>query len=292
MVILRVSGGLGNQLFQYAKGRAVALQNNAPLVLDVSWFKQKHPYTPRKFQLHNFNVEAFITPNILVKILENNLAREIDRLIGKPFFYHPTVNDPIWTHQKASIFKSPIILDGFWSDFSHFGNYWGYMFHEFEMASNFRNVEYSKLFQLINTTNSISVHIRRGDYLEDKESDFFGVQPNSYYEKSFEFLKDKVVDAKFFVFTDDERLDVKKMFQGIDAINVSRILKNDVLEFSLMSICKSNIMANSTFSWWAAFLNQNAEKIVLQPKVWYKNQLAQESYEKGMVLSFPGSFKI
>lgn len=292
MIVAKISGGLGNQLFQYAKGRSYAIKQKKTLFLDLSWFENNHGYTPRKFLLNNFNIKAKIMPGILTKCLQTKMAKRLDKFVGENYFYHPTICDPIWEPAKPLILKKNILLEGFWADSSHFIGNWQRLRPEFEFKSNYSNKEYNILVDLINNSNSVSIHVRRGDYNLAREQSFFGLLKNEYYKRAIDFIGKNVENPCFFLFTDDESLNINSISSLSNIVNVSKLVNNDIMEFNLMRLCKNNIIANSTFSWWAAFLNNYSRKIMIRPNRWYSNQSAQNCYEEGIVLSLPNSIKM
>ena len=141
----------------------------------------------------------------------------------------------------------------------------------------------------IDDTNSVAIHIRRGDYLSNTH--FHNLSMNHYLD-AIQYINERVDKPVYFVFTDD--LDfVKAQFSHLQAIHFVDSNNNkqnsystygDMEDLFLMSRCKHNIIANSTFSWWGAWLNSNPEKIVIAPKKWYDNKNAQYSYEKGKLI--------
>ena len=292
MIVAKISGGLGNQLFQYAKGRSYAIKQKKTLFLDLSWFENKHGYTPRKFLLNNFDIKAKIMPGILTKCLQTKMAKRLDKFVGGNYFYHPTLLDPIWEPATPLIIKKNILLEGFWADSSHFIGNWEQLRPEFEFKSNYSNKEYNILVDLINKSNSVSIHVRRGDYYLARELSFFGILSAEYYKRAVDFIGNNIESPRFFLFTDDENLNINEFCSLANSINVSKLVNNDIMEFNLMRLCKYNIIANSTYSWWAAFLNQYSGKIMIRPSKWYGDKIAQNCYEEGIVMTLPNSLTL
>ena len=133
--------------------------------------------------------------------------------------------------------------------------------------------------KLINSfENSISIHIRRGDYTLDRNIDYIGLCSLSYYYNALNFLKEGLNTYEVFIFSDD-LIWVKENFKGTNFNYLSNPNSNSSYEdLKLMSLCKNNIISNSTFSWWAAWLNSDENKKIIAPKTWFKNQSLNNQY--------------
>lgn len=145
--------------------------------------------------------------------------------------------------------------------------------------------ESAKVYQSqIENTNAVSIHVRRGDYLSDLYKDMFVSLGKDYYEKAVEYIKDRLVNPTFFIFSDDKEF-IEKEFTWID--NKVIVTGNDgndsYLDMQLMSLCKANIIANSTFSQWGSLLNINEEHITIYPKSYLKDQDNEVKEIKGWI---------
>lgn len=219
-------GRLGNQLFQISAAIGLAKKNN-----DVAKFN--------KWEYSHY----FKNP-----IDQNLTSSEIQSTINeRSFNYTPLV------HRKNSD------LFGYFQSEKYFDNCKDLIRHHFEFQD-------SLLFgnQIENISNSCSIHIRRGDYLNLQEyHPFPGLE---YYRKSISYMKSRGVE-RFFMFSDDIPW-CKEQFS--EENEITYIENNiDIKDLALMSVCKHNIIANSSFSWWGAWLNKNPEKIVIAPSIWF-----------------------
>lgn len=227
MTVVKLTGGLGNQMFQYAHGKAVAHRNNEQLFLDTSWYEGR---IDRSYILDYFNIDA-------------SLAGIIKRLFAKK-----------------------IVGD-------------------FQSENHFREIEETirKEFTLknppkpISDPNSVSIHLRGGDYVRGKKSGFHGTCSPEYYEQAVAHIKTRVDSPHFYIFTDDIEWAKNHIKFPQPFTLMSEKNHTPVDELFLMSSCIHNIIANSTFSWWAAWLNQNPKKIVIAPKKWFNNEVADAS---------------
>src|SRR5207253_7559076 len=173
----------------------------------------------------------------------------------------------------SSFFKasSSTYLNGYWMSWKYFEK------HEIEIKKDFTIREnlvrhLDEIADKIKTTNSVSMHIRRGDFTTQKNTDLHGVIPTSFYLKAIEEISKKISSLHLFVFSDDIGWVKENLNTTFPATYVTNDLTTTPLEdFYLMTICKHNIIANSTFSWWAGWLNNNSNKIVIAPKKWYNN---------------------
>ncbi len=254
MIIVRLKGGLGNQMFQYALGCALSERLKVPLKLDTRWFSISKN---RKFGLDNFK----IPPDILI---QNRALGWFDFLRNeKPFFEkNPGFNNEVF------ILPDNTTLDGYWQSEKYFETVTDRLQKEFTLKKNF-NPEASAWANKISNCEAVSVHVRRGDYLELKHQNIIGILPTSYYQKSAEVVNSKAKDAVFFIFSDDiawvrENLKLPSQTEFVSETNMS-----DSEEMMLMSLCKHNIIANSSFSWWGAWLNKNPSKTVVAPRNWF-----------------------
>jgi len=266
MIISRIIGGLGNQLFQYAAGKALALQHQTELQLDVNAFDK---YDTRNFDLAAFQtelhfatkeqVDGFKNRNITGKIRDNIFPMAF-RKVYKPkhFHFHPR------------FFRAPahIYLHGYWQSEKYFAPVSEAIRREFTMKE-----EYLKPVQAvaatIHSSPSVSVHIRRGDYKNPATVEIHGVLEANYYRAGIKRVLEKVPDASVYFFSDDMNW-VRENLPFEKAIYVSgNLSQNHFEDFYLMSQCQHNIIANSSFSWWAAWLNNNPGKIVIAPKNWF-----------------------
>jgi hypothetical protein len=135
--------------------------------------------------------------------------------------------------------------------------------------------------RIINS-NSVSLHIRRGDYLDNP---IFANLSVEYYEKSVDFIKKKYNDAAFFVFSDDLSWAKNNLKLNVSTYYVDvNDAKTDYMDLMLMASCKHNVIANSTFSWWGAWLNNNPDKIIIAPRKWYNDKTKQKKYENGALV--------
>jgi hypothetical protein len=277
MVIAQITGGLGNQLFQYAAAKSLSLHHNVPLSLEVSSFYRKELpelEVPRDFELFNFTgiTEKIISVEELSSLIDLKKTNVLPKMII-PAYRKDIYTEPYY-HFDKNFFKSKkkVFLKGGWQSEKYFKS------HENEIRNNLhlKDALVERVLEKANTLKietSVAVHIRRGDYLRKKIIyEWHGVMDKEYYTKAFELLKSKTNASKAYYFTDDVDWVSENLLPLFDGEIISgNITKSHYEDLYLMSQCKHNIIANSSFSWWGAWLNGHKDKIVIAPKKWFGN---------------------
>lgn len=286
MIIIQVAGGLGNQLQQYALYRKF-VRLGVEARLDLSWFDKVHTaekewtrgkdiipvVTRRELELRYFDRLVFET----CTKEEKEALIGTDNILGKlrrklmPFTIHKFEESKMY-HPELLEFED-MYLTGYFACEKYYADIL-YDLREkiqFPPSSNPLNRE---MADRMRNGNSVSVHVRRGDYLNPENVTMFGnICTDAYYQNAIDFVKSILPDAHFYFFSDDVS-HVKKRFSGDDYtivdINHGR---DSFYDMWLMSNCKHNICANSTFSFWGARLNPNENKIMIRPTIQKNSQV-------------------
>lgn len=272
-IIVGIWEGLGNQLFQYAFARALQLRTGQSVFLDIeSSYKKiyKVPYAIRPCGLFNLRIKLpiFKKSNNSYKYLK--LENGLDNLVYKmaqrrlwPYSFFQEKNAYEYNN-GLSIIEGNVYLKGHFQNYKYFNEYRDVLQKEIFPK---RKIKISKNLSSILRENVISIHFRGRDYVRLNYR-----LSVSYYCKAMTYIRERVVSPIWLVFTDDEEW-VKQNFIMEDNMYFLSQFGNyqDYEELFIMSKCKHNIIANSTFSWWGAWLNSNEEKIVISPSYWWKN---------------------
>ncbi|MDQ6814473.1 MAG: alpha-1,2-fucosyltransferase [Bacteroidota bacterium] len=289
--------GLGNQMFQYAAGKSLALHKKVPLKLDVSSYEG---YGLRKFELDAFfdletekatkdEVAQYQikqpVKSVWNKILPNHrmhfyrmpyeeaaIKRNVLQLteLLAPSHKRRTYIEPNY-HYNHHFFKAGnnVLLIGYWMSWRYFQHFENEIRQDFKIKTDLVTHLYDIRNEILKN-NSVSIHIRRGDFMLRKNVQLHGIIPIDFYQKAIQEIARATTSVHLYVFSDDIEW-ARKNFKTTFPVTFvsSEVTQTAVEDFYLMSICKHNIIANSTFSWWAAFLNSNPDKIVVAPKKWY-----------------------
>jgi hypothetical protein len=270
-------GGLGNQMFQYALGRHLALKHGTTLKLDVSFLQlmpEDAEYTLRTYELDAFNIaEQFAGEDEIKKINTKSKAGFFfQRLKHRLHDYH-IINEPHF-HFAGSILNSPVnsYLEGYWQSEKYFMDIREQLMKDF----SFRyppSEENKKIGDLIRSENSVSLHIRRGDYMSNPQTmDVHGSCNISYYRAAIEKIKEMTGSPVFFIFSDEIEW-AKKNIDFVDHVHfVDSNEGRGSEDLRLMIQCRHHIIANSSFSWWGAWLSIYPDKVVIGPCEWLKDK--------------------
>ncbi len=264
MVIMKIKCGLGNQMFQYALGKRLALDWQDELKVDLSWFNNiRARDIPRELEIDSFNVvlnEA--TETEIAQAGPSVLASTIDRIrgrINRNYFYRFC---PQLLKKKKYIY-----LDGYFQNYRYFESVRDVLLNEFTLKSGYHQEVDLVKSEIESADQSVAVHIRRGDFATVRK-DYNGLCDLAYYQKSLEIIRNKYPEVKLFIFSDDIEWAKINLKLASPMVFVSRPILNPAEELWLMSLCRHQIIANSTFSWWAAWLNKNSQKIIISPSRW------------------------
>lgn len=277
MIIVKLMGGLGNQMFQYAFGRGVSLTKQVELKLDLSWFENlPSKDTIRVYELDTFNINPiFATADEINKIkgIYRVIPRRVCNFVSKIgiSFGNSHFIEKEYKYD-SNVFQNNTYFEGFWQSYRYFDAFKDKIMTELtcKLPLEGKNRESSVKIQ---SCEAVSLHIRRGDYVSNTHaSNFHGVSPLDYYYKAIDFISKQVEEPSFFIFSDDiawvkENLKTEYPTTFVDHNNV----KQGFEDMRLMSLCKHNIIANSTFSWWGAYLNRYEKKNVIAPKKWFND---------------------
>lgn len=273
MIISRLEGGLGNQMFQYAAGLRLAAARNTRLQLDLSGLDDPTIRTRRSYELDTFAVTAKLaSPSNVEAIVASSggllgqLAARWSRDRSRPAAVERTFGfDP-----QVLLLPDGVCLRGYWQSERYFEDVPDLVREELRFRSSAvgRNAETLKE---IAACNSVSLHVRRGDYMTDPAVyAMHGVCSIDYYQRAVAYIVDQISNPTFFLFSDEpdwvrENLDLCASVRLVD-YNGPAAGSEDL---RLMSRCAHHIIANSTFSWWGAWLNPSPDKIVVAPKQWF-----------------------
>jgi hypothetical protein len=240
MIVVKIQGGLGNQLFQWAYYKKLSISENTEVYINIEFYKNQRGVTHREFGLCKF-------PNIKYNQYDLNLGKNY-KLIKDNFI-----------HQKINFLtNNNYYLDGFWQTEKYFSDVRDKILHELN-PSDKKKKELYNIIPLKN--NSISIHVRRTDYLNS--NGYHPVLPINYYDSAIKLIGEY---DEIIVFSDD----IEWCKKNIKYKNIRFMEGNsEVDDLWLMSICKNNVIANSSFSWWSSWLNINENKKVIFPKKWF-----------------------
>ena len=318
MIIIQLAGGLGNQMFQYALYLQLKSLGKDVKIDDVAGFVQDEKRNPA---LYPFGIDY-----------ECASRKELERMLDSSLLPWNRLRRKLCGRKKKSYFEADkyfhpeimtwddIYLEGYWQTEKYFA----------EISDEIKKIyDTDKLLQYvrnnspgnsttksvsdpgktasgqmavddwlarITSTESVSVHIRRGDYLlPENQALFGGICTESYYEEAMEQIKRKYPDSRFYLFTNDKEWLKNQIAKRTEAhtgntdtgfINDIEVVdlreQSDYAEFVLMSKCKHNILANSSFSWWASYLNANEDKTVLAPDIWLNGWECGDLYRDDM----------
>jgi hypothetical protein len=268
-VIVGLSGGLGNQLFQFAAGQALSLKLGTNLILDTSWF---YGHFDRLYALEPFSVEAQVhsPTNFLpnwVNGLESRFTRRWkSKRLGVPIYREPNFE---FDHGYTLI-NEPVYLEGFWQSERYFSKY-----HEIIRSELALKDSFPENFQWINSqiksTDSICVHIRRGDYASNPVAfETHGLCSVDYLCYGVQTVALGLSNPHCFIFSDDLEWVRKNLVLNLPCTIVDLARPHEAhLDLVLMSKCKHFVIANSSFSWWGAWLSPYSLKRVVAPKKWF-----------------------
>lgn len=275
MIISNIIGGLGNQMFQFATGRALSIHTKQSLALDISGFNS--------YPLHNgFELQrVFKLPSSVAS--ESDIAKVIGRFpalairIGLPSKYckliarHNYIKEPSFKYWDGLLeLPGNHYLDGYWQSEKYFKDFSEQIRRDFVFRSEMTEANKSIALQ-IKDSCSVSCHIRRGDYVANiKAYQTHGVCSLDYYANSIDLIRAKLISPRFFIFSDDQDWVKSNLTFPENSVFVGGNHGiHSFRDMQLMSLCKHHIIANSSFSWWGAWLNPNESKIIIAPKKWF-----------------------
>lgn len=278
MIIVEIIGGLGNQMFQYAMAYALSKKSGVTMKLDLSMFEH---YDLHKYGLNVFNIscsmaspeEVFHVKRAPQGIKERMLKKLFSKKINNIFIEKTLLFD-----NKITLLTGNYYLRGYFQCEQYFREYEDLIRNEFKIRISPNSVNLAISEDINANLNAVSLHIRRGDYLHDPNANkIHGVLNFNYYHKAIGYLESRLEFLKVYVFSDDIEWVRENLVLGhpVIYVNVNNPDTN-YEDLRLMSLCKHNIIANSSFSWWGAWLNQNPNKIVIAPKQWFADPIKNE----------------
>ena len=274
--MIRIAGGLGNQMFQYAAGKALAARLGAETKLDTSWFDQAmDSKAPRSYALWRFGLHDPIAAPAEVERFKGD--RRVVRL--SRLFFGKDVRPRyrrIDSRETLAASASPgrlsgLYLDGYWQSEDYFSDHMDAVHRYFSVAEATTN---DGRLEEIRRVDSVALHVRRGDYESNPAIKArYSVCSPAYYESAVAVLEKRIDGAKFFVFSDDPDWAKANLRMPSNTEYVSSgISDNDgFADFCLMRSCSHFVISNSTFSWWAAWLRENPDKIICAPDPWFRD---------------------
>lgn len=274
MIISKITSGLGNQLFQYALARHLARKTASTLYFDLSYYNYQYSDdTVRHFKLDRFSIPYKRLDHSPLRYLAKGTKLLPDRSLPPLVRW---VNEKQF-HHDADVLKTAaacIILNGFWQSEKYFAESADVIRQELTVPSNPRPAFQRYREQIRVSAMPVSLHVRRGDYVNHPAfSQTFGFVGLDYYKRAIQFMDSQFGDCQFFVFSDDPAW----VQQNLPLKNNAVLVRNtgddsDLDDLLLMSACRHHVIANSSFSWWGAWLNPDPRKHVVAPKQWYRNQ--------------------
>lgn len=277
MIRVLLSGGLGNQLFQYAAGRMLALKHGTGLMLDLSFVSSKLQAaalaTYRRYELGVFDLPVSISDNFF-------RGRFLYPLAKSEYLLRKTINKQryVYIAEDASgwdprVMEAPdqTFLEGFFQSEKYFEAVSDALRRDlvFKEPLMGRNAELADAMQ---SGNSVSLHIRRGDYARLKKNlQKHGITPLDYYTKALGRIRESVSDPQLFVFSDEPDWARDNLHTGLPftLVDVNRTPDTAWTDMQLMALCRHHIICNSTFSWWGAWLDPHPDKLVIAPEQWF-----------------------
>jgi len=271
-VVVGLSGGLGNQMFQYATGRALAARLGAPLVLDLSWFGDKKK---RRFALSPFHIVAELNsqcpwlPRRGQALVSRISRRWAQRILGVPVWREPHFH---YTPEFA-ILQGGVFLEGYWQSERYFGDIRSLLLADFALQVPL-SPACAELCEALAACDSICVHVRRGDYLSNPvAARTHGICAMGYYRAGVRELALGLERPHCFVFSDDPAWVRSSLALDYPMTVVDVNGPEDAhLDLTLMAACRHFLIANSSLSWWGAWLSRYPEKRVIAPAHWFLTQ--------------------
>lgn len=278
MIIVKIYGGLGNQMFQYALGFHMARIYCQELKLDLSFFEydKRRPYQLEEVFGINVGIATPADISELVVYKQSVLEGFIRSILSRPQWRKAgTCFSEKQFNFDSDVFKRgpSLYLDGYWQSEKYFLGSSDEVRKQFCFKSH-QDTKNQKMSQLIESKESISVHIRRGDYVRDlKTNEMLGLCDLEYYSSCIDHVVRVVNNPYFFFFSDDMDWVIKNFQIKYPAEFICHNAGEKSFEdMRLMSQCKHHIIANSTFSWWGAWLNPSKTKIIMAPKEWMRDK--------------------
>jgi hypothetical protein len=277
MIVVKLMGGLGNQMFQYAAARSLASRLGSPLSADLNFLLDRTPrpnFTFRNYDLDIFGIQMAAATEEQVRPFLYKGRTRTERLYRKFFawprrihYREPHFHFDHRFHNFQLPWKGGIYLEGYWQSPKYFRTI------EVELRQTFsfpKTIQASsqQLYAQIQSTESVMINARRTDYLSDP---LFKVCSMGYFRAAIDTLSNHLKQPHFFVFSDDiewcrENFAPSDKFTIVGHEHAGPKFANYL---HLMSACRHSIIPNSTFAWWAAWLNPNPNKIVLAPRRWF-----------------------
>jgi hypothetical protein len=270
MIVFYGQGGLGNQLFQYATARRLALRHNCPLVLDPHWFDHPRPgETPRPLELTRYPMAirlASLTEQQHWTLMRGRLAR-----YAKPFLPLRLVREQgMGVNQKALAARPGSYLFGFWQSEAYFADIREHLLKELVPIESPTKADLAVMDRMVNSS-SVALHVRRGDYVTlQAAAAYHGLCSLDYYLAALQHVAERVHNPTLFVFSDDPQWARTHLSFPFPTHHVDHNRPEDAFQdLRLMSYCQHHIIANSSFSWWGAWLSKSPNGTVVAPARWY-----------------------
>jgi hypothetical protein len=273
MVIVRLTGGLGNQMFQYAAGRALADRLGAELFLDTRAFEHAlafQAYTRRAYALSRFKLRAMLATAADLKkwpvwVVEIGLRLRFVRPVFRRWHFESGITyDP-----SILTLHEPVCLVGYWQSERYFIDSADGIRADFTPRQPLAGTN-ARLLALARSDRSVGLHVRRGDFVNlDDVAQLHGLCSVDYYRRAINLIRNRCPECRFLVFSDDPEWARAELPLDSSAVFVTGNEQQPEHDLALMSACKHHILANSSFSWWAGWLGYSPEQIVIAPAPWY-----------------------
>jgi len=262
-IVIRIEGGLRNQLFQYATGCALAERLGCGIALDLRDLKCN-------FALKHYQIRAVIAEPELLELLPNwrpSRRRRITFRLFSRFFTYPVFWSRSFAYDKRfEQIARPVYLVGYWQTEKYFARHRTRLLEELQLVTPLPTK--TPLFEMIYKTNSVALHIRRGDYVTNPiVARFHGQCDISYYQNAVQKLHNRYSDIEVFVFSDEPDWARNNLRLHVPTHYIAG--NPDYIDFELMRACQHHIIANSSFSWWGAWLCVSNNQIVYAPRQWF-----------------------
>ena len=279
-MIIRLTGGLGNQMFEYAFGRAMTTRYGEDLHLDTWAFWNDKL---RDYELDKYNIQANgrrYLKRALCNIMWN---------VKIHFFSIPVLEKCLGMEYEKEVFglqeisKNADYLVGCWQNCEYFSEIKNDLRQELKYTGELTLMQLEKIQQM-QSEESVAMHIRRGDYLTETCQKIYCNLTKDYYERAIQYLKEQGINPKIYIFSDDINWckEEYKDWQDVEFIDET-LSQNQHTDLELMRNCKHFVIANSTFSWWASWLSENEKKIVIAPSQWFYNKAQNKKVQDALL---------